>query len=295
MSTYFWQVTLNALLLGGVYALMAQGLALIFSVLKVVNLAHGEFIMVGAFLAWFGFQTFGIGPYLAVPVIALLGAGIGWLVSRSVVIPLLKHHFLMTLLATFGLSIVLQSIVNLIFGPGARSVNVPYVGAGLDVFGLRIPLVTTVNAAVAVGVLALLWMFLHYTRPGKAMRAASENHEASRLVGIDLKKIYGLAFAIGIGLTMVSGTLLSPVEPIFPFMGPPLTLKVFAIVVLGGLGSMRGLVLAACLVALAESYIAAYVPGIGTGLGAAVAFILLVVVLALRPGGVAGARAVAPA
>lgn len=295
MSGYFWQVTLNGFLLCGVYALMAQGLALIFSVLKVVNLAHGEFIMVGAYLAWFGFGRFGIDPYLAVPVIALTGGVVGWLVSRSLIMRLLNQHFLMTLLATFGMSIVLQSIVNLVFGPGARSVDVPYVAAGVEVLGLQVPVVMTVNAFVAFGVLGLLWLFLQYSRPGKAMRAASENHEASRLVGIDLKKIYGLAFAIGIGLTMVSGTLLSPVEPIFPFMGPPLTLKVFAIVVLGGLGSMRGLVLAAALVALAESYIGAYVPTIGTGLGAAVAFVLLVAVLALRPGGVAGARAVATA
>lgn len=295
MSAFFWQVTLNGLLLCGVYALMAQGLALIFSVLKVVNIAHGEFIMVGAYLAWFGFGAFGIDPYLAAPVIAVVGGLVGWLVSRSLIMPLLKQHFLMTLLATFGLSIVLQSVVNLVFGPGARSVDVSYVAAGVDVFGLRVPLVMMVNAAVAFGVLSLLWLFLRYSRPGKALRAASENHEASRLVGIDLKKIYGLAFAVGIGLTMMSGALLSPVEPVFPFMGPPLTLKVFAIVVLGGLGSMRGLVLAAALVALAESYIGAYVPGVGTGLGAAVAFVLLVVVLALRPGGVAGARAVAPA
>lgn len=295
MNAFFWQVTLNAVLLCGVYALMAQGLALIFSILKVVNLAHGEFIMFGAYLAWFGFDTFGIDPYLAAPAIALVGGVIGWLVSRSVIMPLLSQHFLMTLLATFGLSIVLQSGAKIMFGPAARSVSPSYAATGFDMFEIRIPLVMTVNAVIAFSVLGLLWLFLHYSRPGKAMRAAAENHEASRLVGIDLKKIYGLAFAIGIGLTMASGTLLSLTDPIFPFMGPPLTLKVFAIVVLGGLGSMRGLVLAAALVAFAESYLGAYVPGIGTGLGAAVAFLLLVVVLALRPGGVAGARAVAPA
>jgi branched-chain amino acid transport system permease protein len=292
---YFFQVSLNGLLLCGVYALMAQGLALIWGVLKVVNLAHGEFIMIGAFLAWFGFNTFGLDPYLTAPLIAVVGAGVGWLVSRVVVLPLLGRHFLMTLLATFGLSIVLQSVMNLIFGSAARVADVPYAAVGFEVLGIRVPLVLAINAVAAFAVLGLLWVFLHRSRPGKAMRAAAENQETSRLVGIDLKKIYGLAVAIAIGLTMVSGALLSSIEPVFPFMGPPLTLKVFAIVALGGLGSMRGIVLAAALVALTESYLGAYVPGIGTGVGAAAAFVLLVVVLALRPGGVAGARAAAPA
>lgn len=274
---------------------MAQGLALIFSVLKVVNLAHGEFIMMGAYLSWFGFVAFGIDPYLSTLVIGPIGAIVGWLVSRTVIMPLLERHFLMTLLATFSLTVILQTSARLLFGSGARTANVPYVSVGYDVLGLRLPLIMSLNALIAFSVLGLLWGFLRYTRPGKAMRAAAQSHEASRLVGINLKKIYGLAFALGIGLTMVSGALLSPVEPIFPFMGPPLTLKIFAIVVLGGLGSMRGIVLAAALVALAESYIGAYVPNIGTGLGAAVAFVLLVLVLALRPGGVAGARAVAEA
>lgn len=290
---YFFQVTLNGLLLCGLYALMAQGLALIWGVLKVVNLAHGDFIMLGAFLAWFGFREFGLDPYLATPLIAVIGAGLGWAVSRSVVLPLLGKHFLMTLLATFGLSIVLQSLMRLVFGSGARITDVSYAATGYDVLGVRVPLVGAVNALAAFAVLGLLWLFLHRTRPGKAMRAVSENQEAGRLVGIDLTKIYGLAVAVAIGLTLVSGAMLSSVEPIFAFAGPPLTLKIFAIVALGGLGSMRGIVVAAALVALTESYVGAYVPGVGTGLGAAVAFVLLVVVLALRPNGVSGDRATA--
>lgn len=290
---YFFQVTLNGLMLCGLYALMAQGLALIWGVLKVVNLAHGEFIVLGAFVAWWAFGEFGVDPYLAAPLIGLVGAGLGWLVSRAVVLPLLGQHFLMTLLATFGVSIVLQNLMRLTFGSGARVTDVPYATTGFELLGARVPLIGAINAVAAFSVLGLLWVFLHRTRSGKAMRAVSENQEAGRLVGIDLKKIYGLAVAVAIGLTMVSGAMLSSIDPFYPFAGPPLTLKIFAIVALGGLGSMRGIVLAAALVALTESYVGGYVPEIGTGLGAAVAFVILVVVLALRPSGVAGARAMA--
>lgn len=286
------QTTVDALLLGGMYALMAQGLALVWSVLRVVNLAHGEFVMIGAFCAWFAFTEFGLDPYLTAPLLAVLGGAVGWLLNRGLIAPLLSRHFLMTLLATFALSIVLQSAVKLWVGPGARIVEVPYITRSFDLLGVRVPLVMVINALVAVVVLTALWVFLHRTRTGRAMRAAADNHEACRVVGIRLRRIYGLALAGGIALTFVAGALLSSVKPIFPFMGPPLTLKVFVIVTLGGLGSMRGIVAASVLVALVESYIGAFVPEIGTGLGVAVAFVLLVIVLAVRRGGVGGAREV---
>lgn len=288
---FLLQVTLNGLLLCGVYALMAQGLALIWGVLRVVNLAHGEFIMIGAYLAWHASTRFAVDPYTAAPVILFVGAAAGWVVSRLLIIPLIDRPFLMTLLATFGLAIVLQTGAKLTFGSAARITELPYAASGLEVLGARVSLVHVINALFAFGVLGLLHVFLHYSRSGKAMRAVADDQQTSRLVGIELPKVYGVAVAVAIGLTMVSGGLLSPVQPVSPAMGMALTLKAFAIVALGGLGSMSGIVIAAALLALTESYLGAYVPGIGTGVGSAAAFILLVAVLALRPGGVAGLRA----
>lgn len=282
------QAVINGLILGGFYALMTQGLTLIFGVMRVINLAHGEFLMLGAYLGWFINNEFGLDPFMAAPLIGALGFIIGGLVSWVFLMPVVERPPLMALLITFGFAAVIASGLSLYFTNTPRFTETGYGDTVLTFLGQRIPLARALMFVFAVCVLLLLWLFLQRTRTGKAIRAASQNKDAAKIVGIEISRIYCTTFGIGTALVFVAGGLYGATQGFFPFMGPVFTLKAFAVVVLGGLGRTGGTFLAAMILALIETFVATYVPGIGTGLGLAAAFILVVVVLAVRPQGIFG-------
>jgi branched-chain amino acid transport system permease protein len=286
----FVQTIVDGIILGGFYALMAQGLSLIFGIMRVINLAHGEFLVASAFLAWALQKYLGIDVLLALPLIAVAGFGCGWLVSRVLILKVVDRPQLMPLLLTFGLASVLQGVLVYFFSTTPRVTNAAYSGSVLDILGFRISTSRLVMLLGSLILLGLLMYFLHRTKMGKAMKAAAQNREAAAIVGISISRIYSAAFGLGIAITFVAGALFSVTQSFHPFMGPLFTLKAFVIVVLGGAASISGTLVAAMFVGLVEVFVAAYVPTVGTGLGAATAFILVVIVLAVRPEGITRAR-----
>lgn len=284
------QSVVDGLILGGFYALMAQGLSVIFGVMRVINLAHGELLIVGAYLTWLLQRELGVDVWLALPVCAVAGFGIGWLVSKVLVLRVVDRPQLMPLLLTFGLASVLQGLLVYAFATTPRITQASYSGSVVGIAGIRVSTAQFVMFVVSLILLAALTIFLNRTKFGKAMTAAAQNRDAARVVGINIGRIYCAAFGLGVGIVFVAGSLFSVTQAFHPFFGSLLTLKAFVIVVLGGAGRVSGTLIAAMLVGLVEAFVSAYVPGIGTGLGAATAFILVVIVLAVRPQGISRVR-----
>lgn len=286
------QVVLDGIVLGGFYALVAQGLSLVFGVMGVLNLAHGECVLIGAYLAWTARNHLGIDPLLALPVIMLIGFGVGWLLCRTLVNRVVEQPPLMSLLLTFGIGAVAQGVLLQLFDSTPRVTTTSYSDDVVSIFGLSTPTPRLLMLVGAVVILALSWLLLTRTRVGRSIQAAAQNKAAARVVGIEIGAVYAIAFGIGIAMVFGAGTLLGSAQGFYPFLGPALTMKAFAIVVLGGVGRMAGTVLAALVVGLIETVLASYVPSVGTGLGIAASFILVVVVLVLRPQGLSAGKQV---
>ncbi len=286
------QVVIDGVILGGFYALMAQGLSMIFGIMRVINLAHGEFLVIGAYLAWMAHEYLGLDVLVALPILIILGFAIGWAASRLLVIPVLERPELMPLLITFGLAAVIQGVLTLVFTTTPRMTTASYSSSILELLGYRVSVAKLVMLIAAIVLLGLLSLFLNRTKAGKAMRATAENREAARIVGIDVTRIYCAAFGVGTAAAVAAGALFSVTQGFYPFSGPLFTLKAFVIVILGGRGRISGTLAAAMFVGLVESALSGYVPNVGTGLGTAAAFILVVIVLATRPKGIFQLRGV---
>jgi len=277
------QVLVDGITLGGFYALMAQGLALVFGIMRVINFAHGEFLLVGAYLAWAAAHYLGLGVLLALPLLAVIGYGLGYGVSRVAILPVVDRPQLMPLLVTFGLAIVIQGVLVAAFTTTPRLTPSFYSASVVQILGVTVSVGRIIMLVAAIVILAGLTLFLNRTRPGRAMQATAQNREAAKIVGIDVRKTYSAAFAIGTGLAFVAGGLFSATQGFFPFLGALFTLKAFVVVVLAGTAGISGLLAASLFVGLVEAALASYVPTIGTSLGTAAAFILVVIVLAVRP------------
>ncbi len=283
----FLQALASGLLLGGFYAVMVLGFSIIWGVMGVINLAHGEFLMIGAYAAWALFRAFGLDPFASLVIILPVMFVVGYALQTILLNRVVERPHLMALLVTFGVSISLANLYKVIYSADPRSVPVSYNGS-FELFGVTMPIVKTIIFFLALLIMGLLHVFLHHTRLGKSIRAAAQNKDAARIVGIEIHKVYAITAGICIALTAGAGAMLSPTQAIFPFMGPPFTLKAFTITALGGLGRIPGALLGGLLLGVTELMVATYVPGIGTNLGVAVSFVLLVVILIVRPQGLLG-------
>lgn len=281
------QASINGVMLGAFYAAMVLGFSLIWGVMGVINLAHGEFVMWGAYGAWVLAQAFGWEPLTSLVVIVPVAFVVGYVIQRTIINPLIEQPHLMTLVVTFGLAFILSNIANQVFSATPRRVQSVFSGSWA-VGAVTVPPARTLILVAALVLMVALYLFLQRTRLGKSIRAAAQNKRAARIVGIDIPRVYAMTFGIGIALTAAAGALASPILPIFPFMGPPFTLRAFAITALAGLGSIPGALAGGLILGLIETFIATYVPGIGTNLGIIAAFVLLVVVLVARPQGLFG-------
>lgn len=280
------QVIIDGVVLGGFYALMAQGLSLIFGIMRIINLAHGEFLVLGAYMAWMAQQYLGLDVLVALPLLIAVGFGFGWVVSRVLVMPVLERHELMPLLITFGLASVIAGVLTLTFTTTPKVTKAAYSDSVISVLDYRVSVSKAVMLAAALILLTLLTLFLNRTKKGKAMKATAQNREAARIVGINVTRVYCSAFGLGTAVAFAAGGLFSVTQGFHPFMGGLFTLKAFVIVVLGGGGRVSGTLAAAMFVGLIEAGLSGYVSNIGTSLGTAAAFVLVVVVLALRPEGI---------
>jgi len=279
----------QGVVLGCVYGVATMGLSLIFGVLKVVNVGHGAFIMVGCFVSLFFFNTLGLNPFLAIPAAFLLGLGIGYLFYHSAIRRLLKAPELSTLLATFYMGVILQEVVKFIYGSEYRGFN--WKVGSLSLGFTTLPMAKLYAAICSIAVALILYAWFRKTRAGTAMRAVVEDDEGARVCGVNVNGVYALSFALGIGLTVASGVMLAMFMPvgINPYMGAEYTLKAFVIAVLGGLASPYGAFFGGLIFGIIENgsytFLAA-IPGLEPfSMTRFLAFAMLLIILLIRPTG----------
>lgn len=277
-------VVVSGLILGALYLLMAQGLSLVFGVVKIINLAHGEFALLGAYLAWSASTRLGLDPLVTAPIAAVGGFLFGWLLCRLLIVRIIDRPPLMMLLLTYGIAIVIQAGLVLLLDTTPRTVTTAYSDITFRWGVVHIPATRAVIVLAALLVLAALWVFLKRSRLGKAIRATGQNREAAAITGIDVTSVQCIVFGLGTALVVISGVLMSSTISFNPFIGALFTFKAFAIVVLGGVDKLWGLALAAAAIGLIEEGVASYVPSIGTSLGVATSFVLIVIALLVMSG-----------
>ncbi|NQU02981.1 MAG: branched-chain amino acid ABC transporter permease [Syntrophaceae bacterium] len=279
------QVLLNGFLIGGIYASFAVGFSLIFGVLRIVNIVHGEFIMLGAFITYWLYSIFGIDPFLSLPVSFVILFGFGYLLQRFVINRIIEAPEIMSLLLTFGLSLIIVNVVLILWKGDYRLVNPGYAGANLELGILLVPcirLATCVFALLAVGGLQF---FLQHTDTGRAIKATSQNKDGARLQGVNPARIYAITFALGAAITAVAGSLLSMSFSVFPAMGGDYLLFSFFIVVVGGMGDLPGALVGGFILGILQSLVTNFM---GAGLSYIVMFLVLYVMLIVRPTGIFG-------
>ena len=282
----FINLLLSALLLAGEYAVMSVGMTVIYGVMKIVNLAHAGFMMLGAYFALELFQRFGIDPIiaalLAFPAMFFIGGVVHWVLVRR--LPRSNEPTLPSLLLMFGLWLVLQNLGYLIWGNTDRSI---FTARTLSVINLGPISISTVRLTVfvaAVGCLLLLQVIIHYTWFGRSVRAIIQNRYAALISGVYEDRTAGIAFGLGIGFAGLAGGLLGSLYSFDPDFGRPFLIRAFVIIVLGGLESISGVAIGALVLALVETFGILFVPA---GYQLAISFGLLAVALIVLPGGIA--------
>jgi branched-chain amino acid transport system permease protein len=284
----FWQVLANGILLGGLYALMALGLALVWGVLNIVNLAHGALIMLGGYVCYYLYTELGVDPFAALPLAMLILFAFGYLLQRGLLNLVIRAPMFNTLLITFGIDVVLSYLAQIAFSADYRTINPAYAGANFALFGATVPTVRVLAFAVALGLTVGIWLFLFRARLGRAIRATAQNLTAARLYGIDPRGIYALTFGIGAALAGAAGGLYGMVSQLNPYIGAGLTAKSFAIAIIGGLDSPLGVIVGGLSLGVIEALTSLYVGPTYTDVAS---FGILVLVLIVRPSGILGRTA----
>jgi len=284
----FLQILFWGLYAGCIYILLATGLNLIFGVMKIVNFAHGEFLMIGAYITATVFLLTGINPYLIILLSMLALIAIGAVVERLCFRPILGTGKLNEIFLSIGLIYIFQNGAAMIWGDAWQSVKSPYDGISMPVGPLNVPLDYLIIIGFTAAILIALWIFLKKTRIGMEMRATSQNRKGAMLVGINVERIDIISFGLGCALAAAAGTLWVVSGQVFnPYMGSIPAVKAFAIIILGGLGSIPGAIIGGLLMGIAENGAAYLLGGIWKD---AVSFIILIVVLVIRPTGLFGEK-----
>jgi branched-chain amino acid transport system permease protein len=287
MTDLLVEPLLHGLTLGSMYALVAAGLALMLGVARLINFAHGEFFMLGAYAFWYGYREVDL-PYPVAGVLApalMVVFGVGY--QHTVIRAILPRSWHVQLIATLATSIVLSNLAIIVFGTQPKEVPTVLSAQILDVGGVRL---TGQRVLVLGASLAIFWAlqrFVARTRAGRAMRAMSQNREACAVVGVDVQQVARVTFALSAALAAAAAALVSPLFNIYPDMGTALTLKAFAAVVAGGFGYMNGAIVASFVIGIAEAFAGTYV---SYAYKDAIAFLIMIVVLLWRPQGLFGRR-----
>lgn len=282
------QILLNGILLGGLYAVMALGLALVWGVLNIVNLAHGAFIMLGAYVSWHLFTYAHIDPFVGLPITAVVMFGVGYGLQRGLLNLIVRAPMFNTLLITFGLEVVLTYLAQLAFSADFRTINPTYAGNSLALGPVTVPVVRLAAFGVAIVLTIGMWLFLLHSRLGRAIRATAQNLVAARLYGVEPRHLYAMTFGLGIALAGAAGGLYGTVSQINPYIGATLTAKSFAIAIIGGLDNPLGVIVGGIFLGIIESLTTLY---IGPTFADVASFGILVLVLILRPSGLLGKTA----
>lgn len=246
---------IQGIMLGGLYALFACGLSLMYGVMRIINLAHGDLAVMGAYLVLVISTALGITPFLALPLAVALMALLGYVLQRTLLDRSLRAGPLVPLLTTFGLAIVIQNLLLEIFTPDTRSLDAgPLTTASWRITDqISIPVLGVVIFGVAVALLGGLQLFLNRTGPGQAMRATAQDPDTAELIGIDAKHTYALATAIAVGTVTIAGTFFGMRSSFSPFSGPTQLIFAFEAVVIGGIGSLWGTLVGGVVLGVAQT------------------------------------------
>ena len=279
------QAVTKGLLTGMVYGLMALGLSVIFGVMRVVNFAHGEMMVVGMYLAWMGFEYLEVSPLLSLPLIAAIFFAVGYGLQRSLISPFIGRPEHQQFLLLLAVAILLVNACLAIAGPDSRGVQMESQFESYELGPLVLDAVRLHAALAAVAIALLLWAFFTATRIGKSIRAAADNHLAALVVGLDVRRLYAFTFGIGAACVGAAGALMITIIPVTPFLAAEYTLLAFVIVIVGGLGSMTGALMGGLLIGVSEAVAGLLLQ---PSLKSMVSFGLLILVLLLKPQGLFG-------
>jgi len=285
--TELLQTIILGVLIGGVYALLASGLTLIFGVMNVINIAHGAFLILAAFATWTIWDVTGLDPLASIIFTTPLMFGFGWLLYQATIKPIRKAPPSASVLLTFALALVLEGVMGLVWGNTSHAVRTPYFDQSFGVGDIFLPKAAVYGCVVAVGVLLCLYTFLTRTWTGRAIRASAVNPQGAELVGVNVAAVAAMTFAVGVAVTGAGGSIVSVLYPFLPGSHYVWISRLLGIIVLGGLGSLPGAILGALLIGLGETFTTTY---IGPEWATAVPFVVIFVVLLVRPHGLMGAR-----
>ncbi len=279
------QAVVSGVLVGGIYASMAVGLSVVFGVMNILNIAHAAFALLAAYLAFWGFKLWGLDPILSlvgtVPILLALGAG----TYQALIRPIRNSPPLMSLLLLFGLAHILEGGMLLAWSGDYRSINTSYTATSFTLAGITLSTTRSIGFVASVVVVGALSLFLKRTYLGKAIRATIQEREGALLMGVDVDRVCRVAFLLGIGTAAVGGTFLGLVYAFYPYLHFMWIGRLFAIVVLGGMGSVAGALAGSIVLGVAESVTASLTASVWSEL---VAYAILVLTLMLRPTGLFG-------
>jgi len=281
----FLQILIIGLTTGAMYALVSLGLTLIFGIAQVVNFAQGELFMLGAYTGYVATSVIGLAYPLAVILTIVVMAIVGLVFERVVIRPVIDKPWQVSLISTLAASIILSNAALLVWGGIPKQLPTTLESSTVTLGGVEVSYQRILILGVALLAFGLFYLFIERTKTGKAMRAMSQSKESCEVLGIDIRRISAITFAIGAAMAGLAGALIAPVYAISPTMGLSTTLKAFAIVIMGGFGNAKGAIYAAFLIGLAEAFTSGY---LSTDYKDATAYVVLLAVLLLRPHGLFG-------
>jgi branched-chain amino acid transport system permease protein len=280
--TTFIQGLMTGILMGCVYAFFAIGFTLVLGVMKVVNFAHGTFVVMGMYLTIFVFMNYLWDPFLSLLVVIPSMFVFGIIIYYLVIRPIMQQPLSAHVIATIGLLIVIENVITLIFGSQYRTVTVPYTTSAIVVGSIRIGIARMLAAATSLFVIGLFYLLLHKTDFGRAVRACADDIEGAWGLGIDVHRTYLIAFGIGSVLAGISGAVVMPFAVASPGGGLDIVIKTFVIVIIGGMGSVGGALLGGLIIGVVEGIVSAlWSPAIAI----AAVFVILIIMLAMKPEG----------
>lgn len=287
MSVQIFQSLFDGVLMGGVYALAALGLSLIFGVLKITNFAHGAMMTIGMYAVYAISTGCNVNPYLVLPLAIVLMFGIGYVVQKYLIHRIEKAPAHNQLLLTLGLAYIMENLLLAIFTPNYRTLTVEAFAKAWKIGSLTIAPAKLISFLVVIVVTAVVYIFLYRTLMGRSIRAAAQNTDGAKLMGISVRKVRAIAFGIGAVCTGIAGGLLTPIMSIYPTLGESFQLKCFVIAVLGGMGNLWGALISGLLIGVIESVSGYFLGGSWSEMLIYGAFVLILLV---RPSGLFGRR-----
>ncbi len=281
----YWQVLINGVLLGGLYACASIGFSLIWGVMNLINLAHGSMIILGAYITYVINSATGLDPFLTVPISGAALFLLGFMVQKYLINHVIEGSVFMTLILTFGLDLLLVNMNIVLFTADLRSITPSYAGLGWEIGTIRVPYARLGVFVFALALTLILSLLMNRTKLGNAIKATSFDRDAAGLVGVNVFQVYAITFGLGAAMAGMAGSLISVLHSFSPVLGGTYTMKAFVVVVLGGLGSVPGAIVGGLILGIVENFASVLLE---PGYKDAISFMLLVAILVLRPRGILG-------